>query len=491
MKNIVHTVPAEQSVQDALLISCPGARGGLVYLSGCRNLVLSPLASTGIYADQHRFFVARQEGGGSTVRVVDHTDYNDVKLSETDLDIHDLFVEEDRLYVVVTEQNAVFEMDLALNMLDRWGVPGEHDSAHMNSVTIYQGRLMASVFGRFEKHREYKNGTRGLGEVIDIKSGETFIAGLSQPHSLTVIGKLLYLCNSEEKELRIYCGTVLQKSIALPGYARGIAVGKHHLYVGLSLSRNMTMMNNSTGVEPERNTTVAVLNTITFEIEALVPIPFPEIYDIRVVNDLADLVLKTVCVDDHAGIIESYDNLNKAYEETLQANKEISRAYEETLQANKEIRQAYEETLQANKEISRTYEETLQANKEIRQAYEETLQANKEIRQAYEQTRQAYEETLRANKEISRAYEETLRANKEISRAYEETLQANKEISQAYEETLQANKEIGQAYEETLQANKEIRQAYEQTRQAYEETLQANKEIGQAYEHARRDIDNG
>lgn len=269
-------------IRDTLLVSCPGATGGLFVVHGRMNARVSSRPITGICVGDGQLVYAYQDNGGQGIKVIIDGLAEERLLADEPLDLHDLLIAGDHLYAAVTESNRVACFDKNLNNIVSWTLPGEHDSAHLNSVTMYQGELLASVFGRFHRHRQYKEGTQGLGEVINIQSEQTFIGGLSQPHSLTVVDDLLYLCNSEARELRIYRGQELLQEIPVAGYARGLAVGEKYLYVGISRSRNAPA-----GGQTGDNAAIAVIDRATLRIDELFQLPTQEIYDIRIINRAA------------------------------------------------------------------------------------------------------------------------------------------------------------------------------------------------------------
>ncbi|MGB4813047.1 MAG: DUF4915 domain-containing protein [Methylophilaceae bacterium] len=269
-------------IEDTLLISCPGADGGLFIINTDSTFIrISSRATTGLFVDNNELIFAYQTDDGKSIRVVNnHKIKDEIILSDKRLDLHDVLVSNEKLYVVATDLNSVICLDKLFKETSSWSLPGENDSAHINSVAVYDGRLLASVFGRFTKHREYKNGTIGLGEIVDIQSGETYISGLSQPHSLTPINDLLYVCSSEEKELRIYRKRELIKKILLPGYARGVAISGDNIYVGISISRNAEYIDGRL-----KSAAVAVIDSKTKQLKNSFNLPCMEIYDIRVVTE--------------------------------------------------------------------------------------------------------------------------------------------------------------------------------------------------------------
>ena len=85
--------------------------------------------------------------------------------------------------------------------------------------------------------------------------------------------------------LNIYQDYALRTSIELPGYTRGLCIGKSHLYVGISISRN---------IDPDLHQhllgQVIVIDKQTLAPLGAAPVPFREIYDIQLVQQQADLM---------------------------------------------------------------------------------------------------------------------------------------------------------------------------------------------------------
>lgn len=274
-------------IQDTLLISCPGDTGGLFIANGKASARLTYRPTTGLFVGEDELLFSYQDRGGKSIRAYRDGRAFEWDISTTPMDLHDLKILDGHLYAVNTEDNNIVRLDTYFKSLKTWPLPWEteKDSAHLNSVTLYRNRLLGSVFGRFTRHRQYKEGTAGLGEVVDLETGETFISGLSQPHSLTVHDGLLYLCSSEDSELRIYDGNQLQKKIRLPGYTRGLAITEDTIYVGMSASRNSESASSGLGTA-----TIAIIDRETFSHSNSLGIGCREIYDIRVMNDAAWMI---------------------------------------------------------------------------------------------------------------------------------------------------------------------------------------------------------
>jgi len=347
-------------IKDPLLVSCPNT-GGLVYVHGKSHLTISYSDVTGISNYDGGFLWVLQSDGARSLQMLGDDGIKTIELDKDYIDLHDVLVSGDDIYAVHTETNDVVKYNKNFEEVDRWGLKGELDSAHINCITIYKGRLVASVFGAFSQYREYKKGTKELGLVIDIQTKETLISGLSQPHSLHADGNVLYLCNSETNELLIFSDEVLNSRIQLPGYARGLAISEGYIYVGLSRSRNVS---NSEGIS---QATIAVICRDGLKLEGVTTIPFSEIYDIKLLGDKSDYILKvmmeyrkndtelTALVNERLSGRDEYDRLLKDYEKSHDAYLSTKAAYDKTHDAYKQTKSAYDKKCEEIERYKRRY----------------------------------------------------------------------------------------------------------------------------------------
>lgn len=305
-----------------LLVSSPNS-GGLLLVSDAGVERLGHVDSTGLARGPDAILVARQLGEGDMVRRFG----SDGSLRAfgpggTALDAHDVAWRDSSALLVATGENAVIRYDADGRECGRWTpVPGEPDACHINSITFHGGRWLASIFGRFTGHREYKGRTAGAGEVIDIATGETVLGGLSQPHSLVSHGERLWLCDSEAGIVRCFDQDFAEvAAIDLGRYVRGLLVFDDLLVVGASRSRNA-----GTGAAGEG----ACLLFFDHAGQAVAPprpLPVNEVYDILQldVDELpalraaalaevnAELVASTSA---HASLAEAHDKLQAEYDE--------------------------------------------------------------------------------------------------------------------------------------------------------------------------------
>ncbi|MEP6634563.1 MAG: DUF4915 domain-containing protein, partial [Luteimonas sp.] len=262
---------------DALLVSCPND-GGVFVVEDGRARRVSYVDTVGITPTANGYVWARQSGEINILRVVDCDGYRLHSLDEDHLDLHDLFWHDDALYVACTKINGVVRLDADLRELQRWTLPGGPDSIHLNSVAVYKGRLIVSIFGHFSEYREYKGKTAGSGCVLDLETGEVLIRGLSQPHTLRVDGERLWLCDSEAKTLRVYENGEQVAERKMEAYVRGLALSKDYAYVGLNRTRNIDR-------EDQIDTAqIVVLDRKTLAEVSRVAIDANEIYDIVVIE---------------------------------------------------------------------------------------------------------------------------------------------------------------------------------------------------------------
>lgn len=261
---------------DTLLVSSVND-GGVFLLEDGAVERLSTIDTTGMATAPDGILWARQSPDVAELRVLAGRDAKRIALAQAPWDLHDVHWHDGHAYAVATEINAILKLDAGLAEVERWTLPGEPDSAHVNSVCMHHGRLLATRFGTFETRRGYKGMTRGAGEVFDVRTGEVVVSGLSQPHSLCSVDGRLWLCDSEAYTVRVYRDFVAEAEYVFDGYVRGLAFGASHAYVGLSRSRN----------DPDgtlASAQVVVLRRHGMVPVARVPLPTGEIYDLRIVS---------------------------------------------------------------------------------------------------------------------------------------------------------------------------------------------------------------
>jgi hypothetical protein len=254
---------------DSLLVSCPNG-GGVFFVSNDSVLRLDERSVTGLYLSQYSIVMGVQESGA---HIINNDGLENIFINC--FDIHDVLYHEGHYYLVGTQHNEILCVTESGLIKDRWILEGEDDSCHINSLALWNGRLVFSAFGDFKKHRGYKDGTKGKGFVQEVETGRRLITGLSQPHSLVPVdGGDLFLANSECFEIVEFSDRCEKKrTFRVGGYARGVFVGKDRVYVGISKSRNV------------KNTPVGSAVLVSFDRQSMHELgraflPVDEIYDV-------------------------------------------------------------------------------------------------------------------------------------------------------------------------------------------------------------------
>ncbi len=325
------------NIPDPLFISAPND-GGLLYAHRHLLIPLTREDATGLSTTGDGLLWSVQTAGSPLFRQIRQGQFGTVKVGENPLDLHDILVHEQGTYAVFTETNQVVQLDEHFNVQQSWSFGDAPDCTHVNCIAVHRGRLIASMFGAFATHRGYKHKTLGAGRIVDVKTGDVLISGLSQPHSLVVVGEELWLCSSEDRSIQCYDAHFkLQRQVNLPGYTRGLAVGADVVYVGISRSRNL-----KSGEAGEfTSAVVALLDRSSLGIIGYVPLPWNEIYDIRIApsSDIVADVMASTWVHERSLHRLEIDHAKQALSDTetqLTATEKRLADREKDLQLSKE-----------------------------------------------------------------------------------------------------------------------------------------------------------
>lgn len=258
-----------------LLVSAVNG-GGLLLVSAGRVEWLSRVDTAGIAEHQGALLLALQSGESNELRIVSADgQWDRWAVGAGRHDLHDVAVHDGDVHVVATESNSVLRLDVdGRRVVRHWQLPGEPDSSHVNALCSHRGRLLASRFGQFTRHRGYKGATAGAGEIFDVETGDVVVQGLSQPHSVQSHLGDLWVCDSEAYTLRRFSGGGAGAGArALGGYARGLAFADDIAYVGLSRGRN----DPGSGLG---HAWLVALDVVRMEELGRIPLPVDEVYSI-------------------------------------------------------------------------------------------------------------------------------------------------------------------------------------------------------------------
>ncbi len=272
-----------ESVEDTLLISVPNAQeDGLVMLQNGKLFRFALSGCAGLYLSGNQLFVSIVSPDCMTLRVYEPGQPAKTIISSKLGDVHDLLVRDNQLYVVSTGTNEVAIVNMDGSISKSWMMNGFGDSWHVNCLDVWDGKLVASAFGKFATYRGYKGHTVGAGIIFDVATQETLFDGLSKPHSpRRDQGGAVYVCDSRAKGIN-YMYQEERKSLTFPGsFPRGMAITDDKIYIGLSSLRV-----GEDGAEQCIPTAqVAIVDRERFQPLKTVSLPQAEIYDVVVLRN--------------------------------------------------------------------------------------------------------------------------------------------------------------------------------------------------------------
>ena len=194
-------------------------------------------------------------------------------------DPHDvLALDDDRVLVVSSRDNAIVALDPDGTLTPYWRADAPIDAWHVNSLTLRDGRLFATAFGRYDTFRGW-HPTRGAGAGIlfDVETGENVVAELSQPHSPRWIDGAWALCNSAAHEVVRVEANGRRIAVAVGGFSRGMCAIGEHVYVGVSTPRE--------AVDEVAKGWISVLDRERWREVDRIPMPCSGIYDLIEVDE--------------------------------------------------------------------------------------------------------------------------------------------------------------------------------------------------------------
>lgn len=263
-----------------MLVTCCNEKGGLYQISiqngeyKMQKRLEEHLTGIARYGD--RFVVAN----ASQLLLVDNELHVAARNKIAELDFHGVQIHNQYAYVVETERNTIgvyhlpdFQRtgEIRFNLSDR-------DYNHLNDVHIANDRLFVSMFSMQEPWRQ-NNGSQGT--ILEVSLPDRQIVnihqtGLVQPHSVLFDNHHLFYCNSGVREVRQGTTTIFQTDL----YPRGLAKLDAYLFIGQSLSRNMTEPEPEAS-ELSRGCGINIYNTKSEE-NCFIPLPSKEIYGILI-----------------------------------------------------------------------------------------------------------------------------------------------------------------------------------------------------------------
>ena len=275
---------AERDVKTRLVISSGHNRpnmSGLFFYDGSAVRLIDSYPCAGLSTYGGRFYRAAslRQGDGAEMLVYDSQGVCRYQRIDGVGDPHDvLALDDDRVLCVSSRDNAIVSLAPDGTLTPYWRVDAALDAWHVNCLALHDDRLYATAFGRFDTFRGW-HPTRGkdAGLLFDVKSGETVVGGLSQPHSPRFIDGAWVICDSAEHSVVRVEANGQRITIPVGGFSRGMAAVGGYVYVGVSSPRE--------GIHTAATGWLSVIDRERWAELDRVPMPCSGIYDVLEVDE--------------------------------------------------------------------------------------------------------------------------------------------------------------------------------------------------------------
>ena len=187
------------------------------------------------------------------------------------------------LAVCATGTNQIIYLDGDGREVRRWtpDPAAEFDSWHLNSLTLAEGRLYATCFGRFSQFRGWSGQVPNSGMILDVEKRQAVVEGLSAPHDPYRLDGGWLVNDSDRSRLLFVPDRGTPKVVVeAPGFSRGLAVLPEHLVVGFSSPRQRSRAGGNGAILVIDRRSYRLLRTIVVphgEIGWICPAPAPEV----------------------------------------------------------------------------------------------------------------------------------------------------------------------------------------------------------------------
>jgi uncharacterized protein (TIGR03032 family) len=167
-----------------------------------------------------------------------------------DIGVHEMAWAGDELWVVNTRFSSLCTLHPDYSFVPRWQPPfisalAAEDRCHLNGLAIVDGQpKYVTILGETDTAGGWRANKPQGGCLMDVSSGEMISRGLSMPHSPRLHDGRLWLLESGTGQLVLVDAASggRQTIVALPGFARGLALCGPYAFVGLSKIRPTSAM---------------------------------------------------------------------------------------------------------------------------------------------------------------------------------------------------------------------------------------------------------
>lgn len=165
-----------------------------------------------------------------------------------DIRVHDVAWAGDELWMVATRFSCLATLDRDHSFVPRWRPPfvsalAAEDRCHLNGMAVVGDEVrFVTALGVSDAPQGWRDRKADGGVVIDVRSGEVAVTGLSMPHSPRWHQDRLWVLESGKGTLATVdpaTGSV-ETVASLPGFTRGLTFAGDLAFVGLSEVREAT-----------------------------------------------------------------------------------------------------------------------------------------------------------------------------------------------------------------------------------------------------------
>jgi Domain of unknown function (DUF4915) len=194
-------------------------------------------------------------------------------------DPHDLLAwDDERLLCVSSRDNAIVTIAPDGAVRPYWRAQAPVDAWHLNCLALRDDRLFATAFDRGDTFRGWHPSRgAGTGILFDVASGDTVVAGLSQPHTPRWVDGAWLICDSAKHEVvRVEPGGA-RFPVHAGGFTRGMCAIGEHVYVGVSSPRD--------GADTAKKGWICVLDRERWREVDRIAMPCSSMYDLIEVSE--------------------------------------------------------------------------------------------------------------------------------------------------------------------------------------------------------------
>jgi uncharacterized protein (TIGR03032 family) len=167
-----------------------------------------------------------------------------------DIGVHELSWVGDELWIVNTRFSCLATLHADYSFVPRWRPPfitalAAEDRCHLNGLAVVDGRPQyVTALGETDVVGGWRADKAQGGCLMDVPTGEVVARGLSMPHSPRVHDGRLWVLESGTGQLVLVDPATGRREIvvALPGFARGLALSGPYAFIGLSKIRKTSAM---------------------------------------------------------------------------------------------------------------------------------------------------------------------------------------------------------------------------------------------------------